>query len=153
MIDPTELRKQIQAKIDHYLAIVATLQEKLALVGQVESLANELGLISYDHSQKGGTAPAVPAPLPEEPSSISPPTQQTSTRDVIGNGSKKLWELMHQGFQTYQAGKTDKALELFREARELNPDGFEKTWTTMISLPVYGSVARDNYFTDSIFRN
>ena len=107
----------------------------------MESLANELG----------GPAPVAPAPLPEEPSIVSTPTEQTSAKDGVANGNKKLWELMHQGFQTYQSGKPDKALELLREARELNPAGFEKTWTTMISLPVNTNVAKDKYFTESLF--
>jgi hypothetical protein len=141
MIDPTELRKQIQTKIDHYQAMVTTLQEKLALVGQVESLAKELG----------GPAPAAPTPLQEEPSGAFPPTEQTSAKDSVANGNKRLWELMQQGFQTYQAGRPERAIELFREARELNPGGFFKTWTTMISLPVNTNVARDKNFTESLF--
>ena len=58
---------------------------------------------------------------------------------------------MQQGFQAYLAGKLDKALELFREARDLNPGGFEKTWTTMTSIPVYRSVGRDKYFSGALF--
>src|SRR5262249_54635853 len=121
MIDTAQMRERIQAEIDKHLAIVAALREKLALVGQVESLANELGLKSSDHSQK-----VAPDAKPEASSSVSPPTEES-----IVNGNKKLWALMHHAFQTYQAGKPDQALELFRDARERHPDGFEKTWTTM----------------------
>ena len=141
MIDTAQMRNRIQAEIDNHLAIVAALQEKLALVGQVESLANELGLKGGDHSQK-----VAPDAKPEASSSVSPPTEES-----VVNPNKMLWKLMHHAFQTYQAGMPDKALELFRDAREQNPDGFEKTWTTMTALPTYSSVARDKYFTESLF--
>jgi len=141
MIDTAQMRNRIQAEIDNHLAIVVALQEKLALVGQVESLANELDLKSSDHSQK-----LVPDAKPEAPSSVSPPTEES-----VVNPNKMLWKLMHHAFQTYQAGMPDKALELFREVREQNPDGFEKNWTTMTALPTYSSVARDKYFTENLF--
>ncbi len=159
MIDTKELSNRIQAEIDEHLANVATLQKKLAQVTQVESLANEFGLrIGDDQSHKAATALDSKT---EGSSSVSPPAIQSiqeglsATKESVVNGHKKLWAIMHQGFLTYQVGKPDKALELFREARELSPDGFEKTWTTMISLPAYSSiardVARDSYFTESIF--
>ena len=167
MIDTVELRNRIQAKIDEHLAIVATLQKKLAQVAQVESLANEFGLKGKDDlSHKAATAlDANCTTISNRPDSfgtegsnnVSPPAKQSipegppATKESVFNGNKKVWALMHQGFQTYQIGKPDKALELFREAREFNIDGFEKAWTTMVSLPAYSSLGRDSYFTESLF--
>src|SRR5262249_19846903 len=125
MIDTEKLSNRIQAEIDEHLAIVATLQKKLAQVAQVESLANEFGLTSRDdHTHKAATALEAKT---EGSSSVSPLARQSiqeglpATKESVVNGTKKLWTLMHQGFQTYQFGKPDKALELFLEARELNP--------------------------------
>jgi hypothetical protein len=74
-----------------------------------------------------------------------------AAKDAVSTGGKNPWAYMQQGFQAYLAGKLDRALELFREARELNPGGFEKTWATMTSIPVYSSVARDKYFIEGLF--
>lgn len=159
MSNTVELRKRIQAEIDKHLAIVATLREKLTLVEQVENIAKELNSTDADHSYKAATA----TDTKPEPSSsfVSSATEQTTeqsikeglaaTTEAVVNGSKKQYALMHEGFKSYQVGKADKALELFHEARNLNPSGFEKTWTTMISLPAYSVVTQDKYFIESLF--
>jgi hypothetical protein len=164
LVNTAEIRTRIQAEIDNHLARAASLQEKLALLGQIETLVNEAGFTE----ERLNKVLAVPE-LKLEPKleakleprlevstaipHIEPAFQEMPppAKEGGSNAQRNPWAFMQQGFQAYLSGKLDKALELFKEARDLNPTGFEKTWTTMTSIPIYSSVARDKHFTDSLF--
>jgi hypothetical protein len=170
------------------LVQVKALQEKLALIVQVENLANELGakvealpkVIELEHKKESIKleAPKLEAPKLEAPKLEAPklelpkqeaakqeqaeivlptveqsaPVAEPVSKDAAGNSSKNPYASMQQGLQAYMSGKTDKALEFFKEARDLNPTGFDKTWTTMTSIPVYQVVGRDKYITEILFQ-
>jgi hypothetical protein len=174
LVNTAEIRDRIQSEIEDHLAKAALLQEKLALLGQVESLANEVGAKTGDRSQKAAAAhpkqEAKKDPKPDKSDSksdlrldgsnaVPAPTEQSipempqAAKEGAANNGKNLWACMQQGVQAYTAGKHDKALELFREARDLNPGGFEKTWSTMTSIPTYSSVARDKDFIEGLFES
>jgi hypothetical protein len=157
LVNTAEIRAQIQTEINAHLAKAASLEEKLKLLGQIESLANEVGVKPGDPPQ---TVAAVPEAKPEVKAEIANavvvPSEQSAAveqaaKEATVTGGKNHWANMQQGFQAYLSGKLDKALELFREAREMNPAGFEKTWATMSAIPVYSSVARDKYFMEGLF--
>ena len=172
LVNTADMRIRIQEEIDNHLAKAASLKEKLGLLvqleKQIESLVNEVGTKPGEGAQRAAAVPepkleaklevkpevkmevtpAVPVPAPME-QSVQEVTQ--AAKDATSNGGKNPWAYMQQGFQAYLSGKLDRALELFREARELNPGGFEKTWATMTSIPVYSSVARDKYFIEGLF--
>jgi len=158
LVNTAEMRVQIQAEIESHLTRAAFLQEKLSLLGQIESLANEVGTKTGDGPQKVAAAPEPKLEVKLEGlNAVAVPPEQSAqdalqaTKEVAANGSKNPWASMQQGFQAYLSGKLDKALELFKEARDLNPSGFEKTWKTMTAIPVYASVARDKDFNESLF--
>ena len=148
-----DLRNRVQTEIDNHLAVVKGLQEKLALILQVESLANELGVKAEAQLPK----PIVPELKQEQPSFSAPAIDQSIqltepvSKEAAGNGQKNPYASMQHGLQAYLGGKPDRALEFFKEARDLNPSGFEKTWTTMTAIPVYQCVGRDKYITEILF--
>jgi len=161
LVNTAEIRNRIQAEIDNHLARAASLQEKLSLLGQIETLVNEAGF-TEDRLHKAVAATELKLEVKPDPRlevSTAMPLTEASFHEVppqaakegAGNAQKNPWAFMQQGFQAYLSGKLDKALELFKEARDLNPTGFEKTWTTMTSIPIYSSVARDKHFIDSLF--
>jgi hypothetical protein len=164
LVNTGEIRTQIQAEIDKHLALAASLQEKLSTIAQIEHLVSEVVGKPGDLPKPLPKPEAKLEPKPEvkpevklEAPAVAAPIDQTiqevptAAKDGAGNTAKNPWACMQQGFQAYLAGKLDRALELFREARELNPGGFEKTWATMTSIPVYSSVARDKYFIEGLF--
>jgi hypothetical protein len=159
-----ELKNRVQAEIDNHMKMAKALQEKLSLIMQVENLANELGVKADPQLPKVIELEAKPEPAKEEPPKQAPPeiaqltVEQSApvadslSKDTANNGSKNPYASMQQGLQAYMGGKTDKALEFFKEARDLNPAGFEKTWTTMTSIPVYQVVGRDKYIIEVLFQ-
>jgi len=163
VVNTAEIRSRIQAEIENHLALAAALEEKLTLLGQIENLANDVGVKTGGRLQEAAVAPdakveAKPESKPGGSNVVIPPAGQTiqgvpqAAKEGAGNGAaKNAWATMQLGFQAYISGKLDKALELFKEARELNPSGFEKTWATMTSVPAYSSVARDKYFVEGLF--
>ena len=147
--------------------MVKALQEKLALILQVESLANELGVKTEPHVAKRieseiklevEVKPEMKAEVKPEPPTLAPPNIDQSSqvtepvaKEAAGNEKKNPYAALQQGLQAYLAGNKDKALEYFRESRQLNPSGFEKTWMTMTAIPIYQCVARDKYVTETLF--
>ncbi len=151
--------------------MVKALQEKLALILQVESLANELGVKTERHvatrlepemklevEVKPEVKAEVKPEIKPEQATLAPPSIDQSSqvtepvsKDVAGNEKKNPYAALQQGLQAYLGGNKDKALEYFRESRQLNPAGFEKTWMTMTAIPIYQCVARDKYVTETLF--
>src|SRR5262245_49127806 len=100
VVNTVEIRSRIQAEINNHLAMAASLQEKLTLLGQIESLANEVSLQTGDRSQKTAV---VPDAKPEASNAAIPLAEQAiqevpqAAKEGAGNGAKNPWAYMQQG--------------------------------------------------------
>ena len=66
------------------------------------------------------------------------------------NGADRI----HQGFISYLIGENKKALDSFRKARQVDPDGFQASWGRAIaykdSAAAYAGIIDDKSFVDQI---
>src|SRR5262245_12222340 len=125
MVNTGELRERIQSEIQNHLEMVSMLQEKLALVDQVEIISREY--IPPRGNPPGGPGitdktmneeAAAPRPRPEEPGAMVTLVAQDSAKQLATAESPAVdaapagnnpYVYLQKGLQAYLAGKPDKA--------------------------------------------
>ncbi len=149
-----EAEPEVASSVSSVKEIASSIFSAPEVASSVSSV-NEIASSVPSALELASSVPSAPELASSVPSTTEQPPvegeEQAPAKETNVSKNTNPWAYLHHGLQAYLAGNAEKALDLLREARNLNPSGFERSWATMTSIPIYGGVTRDKSFIESLF--